>query len=399
MKLFASALNSVVAAELSDAVYDREHVCGQTHNFYRYPARFSPKFAAAAIKCLSRPGELVLDPYMGGGTVVVEALAAGRRVVGNDINSIATFVTKVKTTPLEQKEVRAVRRWAKHVLHITYRASRSEIADYFQPGKMKNMDLIRARFIKKLVASILASISSLPTPNSQNFARCVLLRTAQWALDGRRKQTSLSDFRERLACWSEEMLQRLASFGAEISNHLRCNSAACVLVHGDAADIPMLPTFDNGKHRVSLVVTSPPYPGVHVLYHRWQVDGRRESPAPYWIINGVDGETASFYTFGDRRQSTSEPYFINSLRTLSSIRRVMRRGGFMVQLLAFADPTVQFDRYLTNMNAAGFEEVPLSNGDRESARIWRDVPNRKWHAASQGRTHSAREVVIVHQAV
>jgi hypothetical protein len=29
-----------------------------------------------------------------------------------------------------------------------------------------------------------------------------------------------------------------------------------------------------------LVLTSPRYAGVHVLYHRWQVDGRKEAPLP-----------------------------------------------------------------------------------------------------------------------
>jgi hypothetical protein len=35
--------------------------------------------------------------------------------------------------------------------------------------------------------------------------------------------------------------------------------------------------------RPKLVLTSPPYPGLHVLYHRWQVKGRRETPAPFWV--------------------------------------------------------------------------------------------------------------------
>ena len=30
-----------------------------------------------------------------------------------------------------------------------------------------------------------------------------------------------------------------------------------------------------------LILTSPPYPGVYVLYHRWKIGGRRESPAPF----------------------------------------------------------------------------------------------------------------------
>ena len=38
------------------------------------------------------------DPFMGGGTTIVEASALGRRAVGTDINSLAVFLTEVKTT-------------------------------------------------------------------------------------------------------------------------------------------------------------------------------------------------------------------------------------------------------------------------------------------------------------
>lgn len=54
------------------------------HEFYRYPARLSPRFAAA-ISCFSEPGDLVLDPFVGGGTTVVEGLRLGRRVIASDL--------------------------------------------------------------------------------------------------------------------------------------------------------------------------------------------------------------------------------------------------------------------------------------------------------------------------
>jgi hypothetical protein len=50
-----------------------------------------------------------------------------------------------------------------------------------------------------------------------------------------------------------------------------------------------------------LILTSPPYPGVHVLYHRWQVDGRKEAPLPFMITNKLDGAGSSYYTMGDRK--------------------------------------------------------------------------------------------------
>ena len=82
----------LLTAPLIEAAHDKSRVSGLTRNFYRYPARFSPKFVRAAIEIFSKPGDLVLDPFMGGGTTVVEALALGRKAIGTDISSLAVFV-------------------------------------------------------------------------------------------------------------------------------------------------------------------------------------------------------------------------------------------------------------------------------------------------------------------
>src|SRR5438552_2186180 len=39
-------------------------------------------------------GKVVLDPFMGGGTTVVEALRLGCKVIGADLNAVAWFVVK-----------------------------------------------------------------------------------------------------------------------------------------------------------------------------------------------------------------------------------------------------------------------------------------------------------------
>ena len=83
-------------AQVRRAALDQEPISGLTHQFYRYPARFSPGFVRAAIEAFSLPGDVVLDPYMGGGTTIVEAYVAGRRSIGNDLNSLAVFVAAAK---------------------------------------------------------------------------------------------------------------------------------------------------------------------------------------------------------------------------------------------------------------------------------------------------------------
>jgi hypothetical protein len=68
----------------------------------------------------------------------------------------------------------------------------------------------------------------------------------------------------------------------------------------------------------TLVLTSPPYPGVHVLYHRWQVDGRKETPQPFMIANRPDGAGNSYYTMGDRKYPELRTYFASVRATMSS---------------------------------------------------------------------------------
>jgi DNA methylase len=388
----SAALPKSTYLALATAALDPKPVSGWTHNFYRYPARFSPGFAAAAVAEFSRPGELVGDPYMGGGTAIVEAIAAGRSAIGNDLNALAAFVTRVKTTALTPAEITGIRSWAQVLVPtLNYRAAADKVAQFVDWEKARNLSLPRARFIKKLVASALASLATLPSMNAQAFVRCVVLRAGQWALDGRRRHTPLDDFRDKLLTLTEEMLEASMLLATQV----RRSGGRAIVLNMDAAHLDQASVFHDEGRRLALVVTSPPYPGVHVLYHRWQVDGRRETPAPYWIAGCNDGQGASYYNFGDRRQGAADSYFQNSLLTLKAIRGIVKDGGHMIQLVAFNRPEEQLPRYLENLRVAGFAETRV----RGRERIWREVPNRKWHATLLGQTHAAREVVLVHRAV
>jgi hypothetical protein len=132
-----------------------------------------------------------------------------------------------------------------------------------------------------------------------------------------------------------------------------------------------------------------------MLYHRWQVDGRRETPAPYWIADCHDGQGTSYYTFGDRRRDNLDEYFRRLRESLQAIRQLMKRGAYVVQMVSFSERQKHLRRYLSAMDSSGFEEVV--EGPRRR-RIWRDVPNRKWHANFKGRTTASRVVVLIHRA-
>lgn len=61
------------------------------------------KFCAGA----DLKGKVVLDPFMGGGTTICEALRLNCKVVGVDINPVAWFVTKKESEPVDLEELDA----------------------------------------------------------------------------------------------------------------------------------------------------------------------------------------------------------------------------------------------------------------------------------------------------
>jgi hypothetical protein len=114
---FLCDVSDSAQAALVEGARDVQPVHGLTHNFYCYPARFSPTFARAAIEAFTGPGDYVLDPYFGGGTSLVEAVVLGRNALGVDISELAEFVATVKTTVLSKSDLQCLGQWAAKLPH------------------------------------------------------------------------------------------------------------------------------------------------------------------------------------------------------------------------------------------------------------------------------------------
>lgn len=379
------------AARLIQAAQDSNPVAGLTHNFYRYPARFSPTLVREVICAFTDPGDLVFDPFVGGGTTLVEALATGRHGIGTDISALAAFVSEVKTTLYTETELKALSRWANRVAqYIGARAHSKAHRTYEEAGYLRHLGGAKTWRLRKAIAQALTSAEKLKTVRLEKFGRCVVLRTAQWALDGRKVLPRLSQFREKLPEFAHEMIGCSSDLARVATSHATA-SAQCL--HRSTAGLEQEEVFMGGR-RPRLVVTSPPYPGVHVLYHRWQIHGGKETPAPFWIADRRDGDGSAYYTMGARNSIALRTYFEQLRATLNSVAAVCDQSTTVVQIVAFSEPEWQLPRYLSVADDAGFEEHLLPSG---SGRLWRSVPNRKWYASQKGHTSGSHEVVLFHR--
>src|SRR6266568_151678 len=334
-------LDSDTMARFLASVHSREPVSGLTHNFYRYPARFSPQFARASIEAFTRPGDVVLDPFMGEATTLVEARALARTGLGLDINELSCFVARAKTTPLTDADIRAVRLWMRVTISkLSMRRAAKRSYEWIEAGYQRNVSTRQTWPIRKALELALHRVSLLKSSSQQTFVRAVLLRTGQWTLDCRSDVPSVAQFRNKLTDFLEEMIESVGEYRELVATSDNNRRASTLILHRSAEGIENEPTIaEYGPPK--LILTSPPYPGVHVIYHRWQILGRKETPAPFWITNTLDGNGSSYYTFGDRKAPNLRAYFDTAREAFKSVARISQPNTLVIQMVAFSDASWQ----------------------------------------------------------
>lgn len=86
------------------------HTIPCTHGMHRFPGKFIPNLPRYVMRehLNADPQRVILDPFCGSGTTLVEAALEGRAARGIDIDPLAVAIAKAKTTRLSEDELNQV---------------------------------------------------------------------------------------------------------------------------------------------------------------------------------------------------------------------------------------------------------------------------------------------------
>ena len=105
---FASYEAELVALLSGELDFHGENSKYLSHNYHPFPAKFPPQLPRKFINHLAAPGDIVLDPMLGSGTTIVEALLGGHPSMGVDIDPLAVKISRVKVAPLDRIHTAAI---------------------------------------------------------------------------------------------------------------------------------------------------------------------------------------------------------------------------------------------------------------------------------------------------
>ncbi len=314
----AFAVEATETAELRDV-----------HGFHSYPARMHPVTAERLIAGLSLPGQSVLDPFCGSGTVLVEARRLGRRGLGYDVNPLSRELVWLKALGPSAAWVDGLQAEAARVAaHADERRKRKAGATrryseadrtQFAPHVLLELDGLRDGILAtkepELRRALLLVLSALLTKVSSKGGDSSARSSEKRVAPGFPSRFLLKK--------TAELAEQLLEYAGSLQQP--APAATCTL--GDARRLPGLRAAS-----VALVVTSPPYPGVYdYLTHH---DDRLR-----WL--GLETSDFEQLEIGSRRKLSGAsfgPALAQWERdfgaTLSALARGLTRDGRVVLLLA-----------------------------------------------------------------
>ncbi|HVV51861.1 MAG TPA: DNA methyltransferase, partial [Polyangia bacterium] len=349
-----------------------------THGFHSYAGRMHPSIARGGVAAFSAPGETVVDPFCGSGTVLVEAMGAGRAAIGVDASALAVAIARVRTPPLGETERERLVAAAARVAEEAGERARTRRRPEVPPWARGEIARFHAHVLYELLGLRELVFATPEDPVGRALRLCLssilvkfMKAGPEAPRDGEAKRIARGVPSRMLADRAAELARGLAA----LERRTPPGTPALRIEEADARALPI----DDGA--AALVLSSPPYAGTYDY-------AAQHETRFVWL--GLSARTFRRVQLGARAAAVgdtrSDVWRADAARFTAEIARVLRPGGRA--LLMVGDgvvggrPEHAPDSVAEAGAAVGLEPIARASPvrpihDRRLAAIFGDRPRRE----------------------
>jgi len=234
--------------------YRGEKTKSHTHGIHTYPAMFIPQVGRRLLETYSKEGDTICDIFCGSGSALVESRLLGRNAFGIDLNPLAIFLAKAKTTPINPQKL------TKEYIALLDRVEKIKDKEIQRPD-FKNIDFwFKDKVIVKL-AKLKKAIREIKDESIQNFLMVAFSETVRYS-----SNTKTGEFK-LVRVKGEKLEKHDPDVTGIFRKHAEKNIAGMTdfykdakkdvwtkIIYGDSSK-------DNGikANSIDCIITSPPY--------------------------------------------------------------------------------------------------------------------------------------------
>lgn len=233
-----------------------------THGFHSYPAMMIPQIARRIIRTYGKNAKVVLDPFMGSGTTLVECKFHHwiQKGYGIDINPLAILLAKVKTTPIDPELLRKNYDILTKKIHEDF--------ENYKKGKLKpekpnffNIDFWFKPKVIDVLTIIKNRINEIENKDVKDFFLVAFSETVRNVSNTRKSEFKLyripeSELKEYNPNIVEEFEKKAKQNIGRMRTLLKYQNSNCTITILENADTRQKLDIPD---KADLIVTSPPY--------------------------------------------------------------------------------------------------------------------------------------------
>ncbi len=247
-----------------------------THRIHPHTAKLIPHIPRYFIEKYTKKGTIVLDPFCGSGTTLLEARLLGRNAIGIDINPLAKLISEVKTTPINVENLDYAIQSVKEQLKKD--ANRVTV-------ECPNIDYWFSKDAQNELVRIKSSIEKL-----NGNINCEIYKFLQLCFSSVIRKSSYADPRIAKTYKSKRIIEKVENGWVPkpiqyfeealdknfdrlkaLSEMLSSNNNYVRVFQGDAREISSI-LKQNGIREVDFIITSPPYINAQDYFRSYKLE-------------------------------------------------------------------------------------------------------------------------------